>query len=65
VEWIEVRDGKGEVVWKSAEVELLAIDCVESTIKVLDLNTSLMMGVHIVRDGEHVVRMPAGTPVKV
>lgn len=65
MEWLEVRNEKGELVWKSPEVETMAIDRVGNTVKVIDLSTSQVHGGHIVRPGELVLKMPAGTQVKV
>lgn len=58
MEWVEVRNQQGATVWKSPEVVKLAIDRVENTIKILDLDTSQMLGSYIVRSGESILKMP-------
>lgn len=63
MEWLEVRDATGTVVWKSEELASLAVDRIENTVKVLDMDTSQMMGVYILRLGEKAVLMPKGTTV--
>jgi len=65
MEWIEVRKNDGSIVWKSPEVEVMGLDLVGNTVKLLDLEASQMMGGHVVQSDELVFKMPANTPVNI
>ncbi len=60
MEWVEVRDAKGELVWKSPELEHCGIDQVGDTVKVFDLDSSQIVAGYILMPGQRVLTVESG-----
>jgi hypothetical protein len=52
---VEVRNARGDVVWRSAEVEEPIIEVVERVVRVTDLNTGQVLGTYQLKPDEELV----------
>ncbi len=54
--WVEVKNEAGEVVWSSPNVEVMGVDQVANTVKVLDIETSLVVAFYRLDHGDKVIQ---------
>ena len=54
--WAEVQNQKGETVWRGPDVEILAVETAGGMVKILDVNTSLVIDSHRLSPGDKVVK---------
>ena len=53
--WVEIKNERDELVWKSPEVGTLIVERVEGTVRVIDMDDGQVVATYHLKPGEYAV----------